>query len=91
MSECLLVCTVRPGPCGVRGGSQSQARVYNVLTNERRDASVGQGPVISVARPSEAKTRRLQNICATHPQPALTGRGGERRRETETFLGLGNF
>lgn len=37
------------------------------------DLGVGPGPVISVARPSLAKTRRLQNICATHPQPELTG------------------
>ena len=55
--------------------------------------SVGQGPVISVARPSEAKTRRLQNICATHPQPALaglqTGRGGE--AGDGDIPGLGNF
>ena len=75
--------------------SQSHAELCSVLTNGRRDLGVGPGPVISVARPRVAKTRRLQNICATHPEPELrrsleTGRG-EGNWRLETFLSLGNF
>ena len=63
---------------------QSQAELSSVLTNGRRDLGVGRGPVISAARPSVAKTRRLQNICATHPEPEL-------RRSLETGRGEGNW
>ena len=63
---------------------QSQAELSSDLTNGRRDLGVGPRPVISVARPSVAKTRRLQNICATHPEPEL-------RRSLETGRGEGNW
>ena len=82
MSHCLRVCIVRQGGIWVpaRANQESGFMISGPMSDEM--LVWGPGPVISVARPTVAKTRRLQNICATHPQHWLES--GERGAEEET-------